>query len=328
MKQEIAKNGVTNKRVRKLNGHSVARVNGIATKSGTPPLVISHGVPSFTGIAQNGSSWAVYCGDARTVLQTLPEDHFACAVTSPPYFWQRDYAVEGQIGKESTIAEYVDAIVDTMDGVKRVLRQDGVLFLNLGDTYYSAKGQPKGNDPKNRARRFGLRAVDASGLTVGPTGQKLPRKTCIGIPWRVALKMIEHGWVLRSPIVWRREGALPEPTAKDRPWRTYETVFLFSKSPRYYFNRKALEADEDIWSISSRPKNNNGHHSAAFPDELVERCLAVGCAPNGAVLDPFAGTGTVLRVAIQSGHAATGIDISKKYCRYMTEKLRELPPAD
>lgn len=328
MKQELAINRVTNKRVGRLNGHSVARTNGVAAKSRTPLRVASSDLPVFEAVARNGSPWSVICGDARTALQTLPEDHFACAVTSPPYFWQRDYAVEGQIGKESTIAEYVDAIVATMDGVNRVLRHDGVLFLNLGDTYYSAKGQPKGNDPKNRARRFGLRAVDASGLTVGPTGQKLPRKTCIGIPWRVALKMIEHGWVLRSPIVWRREGALPEPTAKDRPWRTYETVFLFSKSPRYYFNRKALEADEDVWSISSRPKNNNGHHSAAFPDELVERCLAVGCAPNGAVLDPFAGTGTVLRVAIQSGHAATGIDISKKYCRYMTEQLRKIAPRD
>lgn len=308
----------------KLNGRQVARVNGVATESRTPSLAISHGGPSFTGIAQNGSSWAVHCGDARTVLQTLPEDHFACAVTSPPYFWQRDYAVEGQIGKESTIDEYVDAIVATMDGVNRVLRHDGVLFLNLGDTYYSAKGQPKGNDPKNRARRFGLRAVDASGLTVGPTGQKLPRKTCIGIPWRVALKMIEHGWVLRSPIVWRREGALPEPTAKDRPWRTYEMVFMFSKTPRYWFDRAGLGAEQDVWEISSRRKNNNGNHSAAFPDELVDRCLAIGCPKDGKVLDPFAGTGTVLRVAIQSGRPATGIDLSGEFCEYMNEQLVKL----
>ena len=321
MKQEIAINRVTNKQVGKLNGHSVARTNGVAAKLRTAPQAVSSGLPVFEGVARNGSPWSVICGDARTALKNLEDDHFACAVTSPPYFWQRDYAVEGQIGLESTIAEYVDAIVATMDGVNRVLRHDGVLFLNLGDTYYSAKGQPKGNDPKNRARRFGLRAVDASGLTVGPTGQKLPRKTCIGIPWRVALKMIEHGWVLRSPIVWRREGSLPEPTAKDRPWRTYEMVFMFSKTPRYWFDRAGLGAEQDVWEISSRRKNNNGSHTAAFPDELVERCLAIGCPKDGKVLDPFAGTGTVLRVAIKSGRPATGIDLSSEFCKYMNEQL-------
>src|SRR5260370_36898803 len=99
-----------------------------------------------------------------------------------------------------------------MDGVKRVLRRDCWLLLNLGDTSYSAKGEPKGIDRKNGARRFGLRAVDASGLGV-------PRKTIIGIPWRVALKMIEREWTLRSPIVWQRESNLPEATAEGRPWR-------------------------------------------------------------------------------------------------------------
>ena len=221
------------------------------------PLV---GLHKFKGNTKDGVPWAVHCGDARAILETLKENQFACAITSPPYFWQRDYEVEGQIGKEPKVDQYVDAIVETMDGVRRVLRDDGVLFLNLGDTYYSAKGQPKGNDPKNRARRFGLRAVDASGLG-------FPRKTCLGIPWRVALRMIDRGWILRSPIIWQREGSLPEPTAKDRPWRTYEMVFLFSKSPRYWFNREALGVEEDIWTISSRPQSNNGRHSAAFPDE-------------------------------------------------------------
>ena len=304
-----------------LNCHSVGKVNGATIAKAATRLSIACRSKETTGVAQNEVPWSIHRGDARTVLQTLPDDHFACAITSPPYFWQRDYGVDGQIGKESTIAEYVDAIVTTMDEVHRVLRHDGVLFLNLGDTYYSAKGQPKGNDPKNRARRFGLRAVDASGLGV-------PRKTCIGIPWRVALRMIEHGWVLRSPIVWRRDGALPEPTAKDRPWRTYETVFLFSKERHYWFDREGLDDDEDVWTISTRPKHNNGHHSAAFPDELVRKCLAIGCRAKGEVLDPFAGTGTVLRVAVSSGHPATGIDISPKYCRHMKEQLEKIKSQD
>src|SRR5207244_13554109 len=126
---------------------------------------------------------------------------------------------EGQLGNEPKIDAYVSNLADAMDGVKRVLRSDGLLFLNLGDTYYSAKGQPTGVDRKNGARRFGLRAVDASALGV-------PRKTIIGIPWRVALEMITRGWTLRSPIVWQRNGSIPEPTARDRPWRTYEMVFI------------------------------------------------------------------------------------------------------
>ena len=307
----------TNVKTKAPNGRSQAR-NGHAVAKEIP-LALTNicGLHEFKGHTKQGSPWVVHRGDARVVLKTLPEKHFACAITSPPYYWQRDYDVEGQIGKEPQIEEYVDAIVETMDGVRRVLREDGVLFLNLGDTYYSAKGQPKGNDPKSRARRFGLRAVDASGLGV-------PRKTCIGIPWRVALRMIEQGWVLRAPIVWRRDGALPEPTAHDRPWRTYELVFLFSKSPRYHFNRDGLNGEEDVWTISSRPKNNNGRHSAAFPDELVERCLAVGCPDGGEVLDPFAGTGTVLRVAALSDRPATGIDLSGEFCKYMAEQLDKL----
>jgi DNA modification methylase len=244
----------------------------------------------------------------------MKENQFRCVVTSPPYYWQRDYKVAGQIGQEKTITGYVDAIANVMDEVRRVLTNDGLLFLNLGDTYYSAKGQPKGVDRKNGARRFGLRAVDASGLGV-------PRKTIIGIPWRVALEMIRRGWTLRSPIVWRREGSIPEPTAHDRPWRTHEMVFMFSKSPRYFFSRANLRGAEDVWTISSRPRGSNGLHSAAFPDELVERCLEIGCPEGGAVLDPFVGTGTVLRVALASGRPATGIDLSEEFCAYVVRQL-------
>jgi DNA modification methylase len=300
---------------------SVHRTKKSATADGANAVSTSlralSGLLELRGQTKNEIAWEVHVGDVRAVLATFAAERFACSVTSPPYYWQRDYRVDGQIGKEPRIQDYVMAIADAMDEVRRVLKQDGVLFLNLGDTYYSAKGQPKGNDPKNRARRFGLRAVDASGLGV-------PRKTAIGIPWRVALEMIERGWILRSPIVWRRQGSLPEPTAKDRPWRTYEMIFMFAKSPRYYFDRDSLGAEEDVWTISARPKNNNGLHSAAFPDELVERCIKIGCPEVGEVLDPFAGSGTVLRVAAELGHPAVGIDISMDYCEYAAKQLHNL----
>jgi DNA modification methylase len=278
---------------------------------------IPQGLHDWRGHTREGIAWEIHKGDAKSVLKGFQANSFNCAVTSPPYYWQRDYKVVGQIGQEKTIQGFVMNVADIMEEVKRVLKADGLLFLNLGDTYYSAKGQPKGTDKKSSARRFGLRAVDASGLGV-------PRKTIIGIPWRVALELIARGWILRSPIVWTRTGAIPEPTAKDRPWRTYEMIFMFSKSPRYYFSRDALHSSEDIWTISARRRSNGGLHSAAFPEQLVQRCIEIGCPEGGRVLDPFAGTGTTLRVALKSGRSAVGIDLSEQFCDFMVNELRGL----
>lgn len=275
------------------------------------------GLHQWAGHTREGVRWEVQRGDTRQVLKTLDENRFHIAVTSPPYYSQRDYEVEGQIGLEPTIDGYVNNIADCMDEVFRVLRKDGLLFLNLADTYYSAKGQPKGVDRKNKARRFGLRAVDASGLGV-------PRKTTIGIPWRVALEMISRGWTLRAPIIWQREASIPEPTARDRPWRTYEFVFMFSKSPRYFFDREALGDEEDVWTISTRAKSSNGLHSAAFPDALVEKCISIACPPRGEFLDPFAGTGTGPKVAIKNGHPAFAIDLKEEFCEYMAKSLGKI----
>jgi DNA modification methylase len=281
-----------------------------------PVTQVPPGIDRIQGHTKSGIPWEVIRGDTRSVLSGLAADSFDCVVTSPPYYWQRDYQVKGQFGMEATIDAYVENIASAMDEVRRVLDKNGLLFMNLGDTYYSGKGEPKGVDRKNGARRFGLRAVDASGLGV-------PRKTAIGIPWRVALEMITRGWTLRSPIVWSRPGSIPEWTSHDRPWRTHEMIFMFSKSPRYFFDRKRMKkGEEDIWVIKSRPKNSKGVHSAAFPDELVERCLSVGCIEGGRVLDPFAGVGTVLRVALFTGRQATGIDLSEKFCDYMVKQLR------
>jgi DNA modification methylase len=275
------------------------------------------GIHDWRGHTKDGVAWEVHKGDAQSTLKSLGAGSFNCVVTSPPYYWQRDYGVVGQIGQEKTIDGFVKNIADTMDEVRRVLAHDGLLFLNLGDTYYSAKGQPKGADKKSAARRFGLRAVDASGLGV-------PRKTIIGIPWRVALEMIKRGWILRSPIVWTRKGPIPEPTAKDRPWRTYEMVYMFSKSPRYFFSRAPLNGEQDIWTISTRRRSNGGVHAAAYPEQLVQRCLDIGCPPEGRVLDPFAGTGTTLRVALRSGRSAAGIDLSEEFCDFMVSEMRLL----
>jgi DNA modification methylase len=260
--------------------------------------------------------WKLFEGDCKATLSLIPDESVNCIVTSPPYYWQRDYGVSGQIGHEPTIQGYVDAIVSCFQDAKRVLRDDGVVFLNLGDTYYSAKGKPHGQDKKHRGRqlsRLQLRAVDGPGLG-------LPRKSLIGIPWRVALAMQKDGWVLRSGVVWRRPGSLPEPTAHDRPWQTHEHIFIFSRKPRYWFNRAALLGEEDIWHIPSRP-DNPGAHFAPFPSALVERCIGSGCPPHGTVLDPFVGSGTTMVVALQMARNAIGIELNPKYCQFITERL-------
>lgn len=277
-----------------------------------------HGTHTWSGTAQNGASWEVHRGDSLQIAASLRDSSIDCLVTSPPYYWQRDYQVAGQLGLESAIDTYVDSLCNILDRIKPKLKSTGVIFLNLGDTYYSAKGLPRGNDPKSQHRRMGLRAVDASGLGV-------PRKTAIGIPWRVALELVSRNWILRSPIVWHRTSALPEPTAKDRPWRTYEHVFLLSKSPRYWFDRSALGGEEDVWKIPiGRIDSAKYKHSAPFPDALAERCIKLGCPKGGTVLDPFVGSGTTQVVAAKLERHSIGIELNSEFCRMTVERLERM----
>lgn len=265
--------------------------------------------------------WQLFCGHAGQALRFVDSASVDCVITSPPYFWLRDYQVDGQIGMEERVEEYVSAIADVMDEVFRVLAPTGTVFLNLGDTYYSGKGLPQGPDRKSSKRRIGLRAVDKSGgLGIG-----LQRKSVIGIPWRVAIELSRRSWVLRSPIIWRRSKSLSEPV-RDRPARSYEHIFLLAKSRKYFFDKAGLPQDgtEDVWTIPARKQLNGAKETAPFPDALVEQCLAVGCPPGGTVLDPFSGSGTTMRVALKSGRPAIGIELSSSFCDYIRADMARL----
>jgi len=271
-----------------------------------------------------GLFWRIFEGDSSSVLKTLQAKSVHCVMTSPPYFWLRNYGVDGQIGCEERVEEYVLAIVKVMGEIYRVLHDKGVLFLNLGDTYYSGRGESQGKDRKSAKRRFGLRAVDKS----GGLGINLQRKSIIGIPWRVATKMCEDKWILRSPIIWHKEKGLPE-AVLDRPRRSYEFVFMFVKQREYFFDRIPLveqKFDEDVWTIAPRIKTNgNGTiDTAPFPDELVERCLKIGCPRDGVVLDPFCGSGTTMKVAFASGRSAIGIELNPDFCEYISTSMKML----
>ena len=255
----------------------------------------------------------VIVGDSRTALRSLPAGSVQCIVTSPPYFWQRDYGHPQQIGHEPTIEAYVAALTDVFRECRRVLAGDVTLFLNLGDAFYNAKGRPHGEDKKHAARMMArrvLRAVDGPGLG-------LPRKSLIGLPWRVALAMQADGWTLRSDIIWHRPGCLGEPTAKDRPARAHEPIFMFSRSARYWTGSLP---PSDVWSFAARPSNED-KHAAPFPDELVDRCLSIGCPVGGTVLDPFGGSGTTARVAARTGRDAILIEINPAYAAAASARL-------
>jgi DNA modification methylase len=189
-------------------------------------------------------TWSVREGDCRDVLATLDAGSVQTCVTSPPYFGLRDYGHGGQIGLEAEPQYFVDALVGVFREVRRVLRDDGTVWLNLGDSYWTAKGAPGGSraqhaDGKSEARRFGARPTDM------PPPEGLKRKDLIGIPWRVALALQADGWTLRCDVVWEKPNALPEPTARDRPHRNHEYLFLLSKGPTYYYDEDAVREESD-----------------------------------------------------------------------------------
>lgn len=260
---------------------------------------------------------SVITGDALESLARFPSEIFNVVVTSPPYYWARDYDVEGQIGHEETVEDYVAALADVFDEVKRVLHPEGVFYLNVGDTYYSGNGQPHGEDPRSPSRNFirkKLRPVDQSGWGI-------PKKSMIGVPWQLAFELQQRGWTLRSDIIWNRVNAFVEPTARDRPHRQYEHVFLFSKSRWYSYDRSQLDGDQDVWTIPIE-RSRRSEHNAAFPRELVRRCVLTGSPQGGSVLDPFVGSGTTLETALELGRNCVGIDLSAEYTSSIVRRLK------
>jgi len=254
-------------------------------------------------------------GDSAASLRKLPSNTFNVAVTSPPYYWVRDYGYDGQLGHEESVDAYVAKLMEVFDEVKRTLHPEGMFFLNIGDTYYSGNGQPHGSDPKCSSRNFlrtKVRPVDVSGWDI-------PKKSMIGIPWKVAFAMQERGWTLRSSIIWNRCNAFVEPTARDRPHRQYEHVFMFTKSRFYSFDRSML-VEEDVWNIPIE-RSRRANHNAAFPSELVRRCIEVGSPVGGHVLDPFVGSGTTIFTALAHDRNVVGVDMSADYVDYIQSAL-------
>jgi DNA modification methylase len=276
--------------------------------------------PSF-GYFDTKIPWITSNDDALAGVTRLPDNFVDCTVTSPPYYWQRDYGVEGQTGHEETLEAYVEALVSVFRQVKRVLKPSGTVFLVLGDTYYSGKGQPKGGDPKQAWRgvsRQKYRPVDRPGFGY-------PKKSLLGVPWRVALALQADGWIIRSAVVWRKPKALAEPSVRDRPWTTTETIFILTKTGRYHFDREALRGQEDVWDIPATNATRRYNHAAPFPEALVDRCLAIGCPRRGVVLDPYVGSGTTLVAAAKRRLPSIGFELNPRYWTLARQRLITKP---
>ena len=297
-------------------------------------------------------AWQLYQGDALETLKQMEDESINCCVTSPPYWGLRDYGVEGQIGLEKTPEEYVAKMVEVFGEVKRVLRDDGTLWLNLGDCYNGSggaggdysKGGLKEGQPKYPGRKV---------ATLKP-------KDLVGIPWMVAFALRADGWYLRSDIIWHKPNPMPE-SVTDRPTKAHEYIFLLTKKRKYFYDREAIREDpktgndgtiraiardrsgpvdigngahiaervykevkgankQSVWTVATKPFKEA--HFATFPPDLIKPCILAGCPKNGIVLDPFMGSGTTGMVAAMYQRNFIGFELNQEYCK-MAEKRIE-----
>lgn len=257
-------------------------------------------------------------GDVRIALAQLPSDSVQCVVTSPPYWGLRDYGIPGQIGLESTMAAFIQSLTSVFAEVKRVLKEDGILWLNIGDGYTSGNRGWRAPDKKNPNRAMSQRPDNPPGLK---------DKDLVGVPWRLAFALQDNGWFLRSDIVWHKPNAMPE-SVKDRPTRAHEYIFMLTKAERYRYHHEAVkERAEDgstrnrrsVWSINTAGSTTS--HIAAFPEALVAPCILAATQPNEFVLDPFFGSGTVGVVARRLGRRYVGVELNPAYVREAEQVL-------
>lgn len=263
----------------------------------------------------------ILTGDSREVLPTLDAESVQCCVTSPPYWGLRDYDHPSQIGTETSPEQYVNHLVSVFREVRRSLRNDGTLWLNIGDGY--ARNGGTGNCGPNAIVGNTKKLIQRRNCKV-PECWGLKDRDLMGLPWRVAFALQLDGWVLRSRIVWLKKTAMPE-SVKNRPTNATEEIFLFSKRPEYYYDATAVREESganlrNCWRLG--PDISGKSHPAAFPCELARRCILLGSRPSDIVLDPFGGSGTTGAVASELGRKAILIELNPKFTKLSKDRLR------
>lgn len=297
----------------------------------------------------------IIVGDCRDILPTLEPKSVQTCVTSPPYWGLRNYGVDGQLGLESTPQEYIEKMVGVFREVWRVLRDDGTLWCNLGDSYNQNQG--KGFDTHGDG---GIRKAAAASPKVF---SGLRSKNLVGIPWRIAFALQADGWYLRSDIIWHKPNPMPE-SVTDRPTKSHEYIFLLTKSERYFYDadaiREPLEAPDrvgtnpshavlgllnsrdrgreidrainsnpngrnkrTVWTVATQPYSEA--HFATFPEDLIKPCILAGSRVGDTVLDPFGGSGTTGKVAIELGRKSVLIELNPDYIKLADSRTAVTP---
>ena len=298
----------------------------------------------------------ILIGDCVESMRGLPDQSVHTCVTSPPYFGLRDYGHDGQIGLEPTPDQFVGKLVEVFREVKRVLRDDGTLWLNLGDSYASyrdGKATPdttRGDDTGTLVPKGAAKNRMASTFA----GSSIKHKDLIGIPWRVAFALQADGWYLRQDIIWHKPNPMPE-SVTDRCTKAHEYIFLLSKSERYYYDAKAIKEPasgretffgsdryskgagrndagrhsvttcetrnkRSVWTVTTKPFK--GAHFATFPPTLIKPCILAGCPIGGTVLDPFGGSGTTGLVAQAWGRKFILCELNPEYAEMAKNRIQ------
>ncbi|MDD1981153.1 DNA-methyltransferase [Pseudomonas asiatica] len=297
----------------------------------------------------------ILVGDCIEMMRTLPDQSVHTCITSPPYFGLRDYGVDGQIGLEDSPREFIDSLVAVFREVRRVLREDGTIWVNMGDSYSNGGRTWRAPDKKSEGRAMETRPDDG-----------LKPKDLLGMPWRLAFALQDDGWYLRQDIVWAKPNPMPE-SVRDRCTKAHEYLFLLSKSPRYYFDQDAIreparaqaapesvsrrnsfaretkytdgehgqtaqhrtgrnDVDYDetrnkrsVWTVATA--SFKGAHFATFPPDLIRPCVLAGSPRGGMVLDPFGGAGTTALVAMQEGRQSVICELNPEYASLARQRL-------
>lgn len=270
------------------------------------------------GKLTNGNQ--VIAGDNREVLPKLGDQVAQCCVTSPPYWGLRDYNHDQQIGAEETPVEYVQSLVEVFREVRRVLADDGTLWLNVGDGY--ARNGGTGNCGPNAKVGNTRKLVQKRNCKV-PSCWGLKDRDLMGLPWRVAFGLQEDGWILRSSISWIKKAPMPE-SVRNRPSNATEQVFLFAKQPKYFYDNQAVREESganlrNYWVLGPDPSSKG--HPAAYPRELARRCILLGSREGDVVLDPFSGSGTTAAAAAELRRKSIMIELNEGYVEQSLDRL-------
>lgn len=273
-------------------------------------------------ISENWNLSKIIYGDTRDIIYSLPDNFYSSIITSPPYWGKRDYGYNEQIGAEEELNLYVQHLVTIFRILKSKLKDNGTLWLNIGDSYTSGNRAWRAEDKKNPARGMSYRP---------PTPKGLKPKDLIGIPWRVALALQNDGWYLRSDIIWYKPNCQPE-SVKDRPTQSHEYIFMFSKNEDYYYDYESIKEPASVkgttrnkrtvWQINTEPFPEA--HFATFPEELIKPIVLATSTKNQFILDPFFGAGTVGVVCKKLKRFYHGIELKKEYIEIAERRIKNV----